>query len=136
MAVLVPKDFIPVGPNVFVFPMPPNLTNRRSGASHWAVRGREKKDYLAVCDSRQALGLLPPPPGRPLEKVVLKSVMRLGAAMDDDNALARHKWPLDWLKTRGYIVDDRRKCVRWSSLPEQIVKRAEVYRIEITLEAA
>lgn len=118
-----------------VFPMPPNLTNRRSGASHWAVRGKEKKNYLAQCDERQNAGLLPAPPKRPFLSATLSSVMHLGAAMDEDNALARHKWALDWLKTRGYIVDDRRKCVRWSGFPDQVIKRDGNYRIEITLEA-
>ena len=121
---------------MFVFPMPPNLTNRRSGASHWAVRGREKKDYLAQCDQRQNAGLIPPPPKTPFKQALISSWMLLGGAMDDDNALARHKWPLDWLKTRGYIVDDRRTCVKWTGLPEQEVKRGVDYRLEITLTEA
>lgn len=117
------------------FPMPPNLTNAGSHG-HWRIKGNEKKRFLALCDERQAAGLLPPPPKCAFQKAILSSVMHLGHAMDDDNALARHKWPLDWLKTRGYIVDDRRKCVRWIALPEQIIKRDGNYRIEITLEAA
>jgi hypothetical protein len=120
----------------FIFPVPPNLTNRRSGASHWAVRGREKKHYLGRCDSIQLVGMLPEPPASPLERAIVSSVMYLGNSMDDDNALARHKWPLDWLKTRGFIADDRRTCIKWKSLPDQIIKRDGNYRIEITLEAA
>lgn len=119
----------------FSFPMPPNLTNRRSGASHWRVRGREKKAYLAMCDIRWRMRLLPAAPAIPLEQALVSSVMYLGQAMDDDNALARHKWPMDWLKTRGFIADDRRKCITWKALPEQIVKRGADYRIEITLES-
>ena len=119
-----------------VFPMPPNLTNRVSGHSHWSVRGREKKAYLALCDQCQLIGRLPKPPKHPIQEASVSSVMYLGSAMDDDNALARHKWALDWLKTRGFIVDDRRKCIRWSGLPEQVIKRDGNYRIEITLEAA
>lgn len=117
-----------------IFPMPPNLTNRRSGASHWAVRGKEKKTYLSLCDTLQMCGDLPAPPPTPFASVTLSSVMHLGAHMDDDNALARHKWPLDWLKTRGFIVDDRRKNIKWLSLPEQVVKRNQEYRVEITIE--
>lgn len=39
----------------------------------------------------------------------------------------------DWLKTRGYIVDDRRKCLTWAGFPEQVVARKHVYRLEITI---
>ncbi len=59
--------------------------------------------------------------------------MYLGGAMDDDNAMARHKPLLDWLKTRGYIADDRKKNIVWEGLPEQIVKRDGNYRIELTI---
>lgn len=116
------------------FPMPPNLTNAGS-RSHWKIKGREKKAYLKVCDERQNCGLLPAPPKMPHASIELSSVMHLGSAMDDDNALARHKWPLDWLKTRGFIVDDRRQNIKWLSLPEQVVKRDGNYSIEITLAA-
>mgnify|MGYP001617675201 CR=1 FL=1 len=54
--------------------------------------------------------------------------------MDDGNALHRcEKWPCDWLKTRGYIVDDRRSCLTWETLPAQVVKRDGNYRIELVL---
>jgi hypothetical protein len=62
--------------------------------------------------------------------------MYLGAAMDDDNAAARHKPLLDWLKTRGYIAADRRKCLRWESFPEQIIRRNGHYHIELTITPA
>lgn len=53
--------------------------------------------------------------------------------MDDDNAIARHKPLLDWLKKRRYIVDDRRSRLRWESLPDQVVKRDGNYRIVLIL---
>jgi hypothetical protein len=60
--------------------------------------------------------------------------MHLGAMMDHDNALRRHKWPLDWLKTRRYIVDDSPAHLNWKSFPEQRVKRDGNYRIDLTLQ--
>lgn len=117
---------------VFTLPMPENLTNpRRRG--HWAAVHGAKQKYLAACDLLQKFGQVPPPPRRPLGRVTIASVMRLGAAMDDDNAMARHKWALDWLKTRGYVADDRRNNIRWVSLPHQVVKRKQAYQLEITL---
>lgn len=118
---------------VFRFPMPANLTNAASGRSHWRVKHGEKQKFYSVCDLMQKAGLLPPAPEQPFSKVVLSSVMYLGAHMDDDNALARHKSVLDWLKTRGYLVEDRKKNIRWAGLPEQVVKRKQQYAIEITL---
>lgn len=120
---------------VLVFPMPSNVTNPGS-RSHWALKGREKKRYLEQCDERQNAGLIPPPPRVPFARALVSSVMHLGAHMDDDNAMARHKSILDWLKTRGYIVDDRRACIRWTGFPEQEVRRDGDYRIELTLTEA
>ena len=118
-------------------PMPPNLSNvaaraSRSGkAQHFA-----KLRYWKQLDERQQCGLIPAPPSTPLESVTLTSVMYLGNAMDDDNAVARHKWVLDWLRTRGYVRDDRRRNLRWGAFPEQVVRRGHEYGIEITLSEA
>lgn len=54
--------------------------------------------------------------------------------MDDDNAAARHKPLLDWLRRSGYILDDKRKNCRWRNFPAQIVRRDGNYWIELTLE--
>jgi hypothetical protein len=112
--------------------MPPNLTNPRR-RWHWAALHGQKQKYYSVCDLRQKVGLLPPPPKKPFTHATVSSVMKLGHAMDDDNALARHKWVLDWLKTRGYVVDDKKKNLAWTGLPEQQVGRKQEYAIEITL---
>lgn len=112
-------------------PMPPNNANGAHG--HWASRHAGKKRYWAVLDMRQGNGLLPPPPRKPFAKSRIRSTMYLGAAMDDSNAMRRHKWVEDWLKTRGYIADDRKKCLTWEGFPEQIVRRDGNYRIVITL---
>ena len=112
-------------------PMPPNIANGAHG--HWQQRHQGKKRYWAVLDSLQLRGAIPPPPHRPFLKASLSSVMHLGGAMDDSNAMRRHKWVEDWLKTRGYIVDDRKKCLTWTGFPEQIVKRDGNYRLVLTL---
>jgi hypothetical protein len=51
--------------------------------------------------------------------------------MDADNAMARHKWVIDWLQKAGYIVNDR--YAKWTDLPTQVVKQGQEYRIELTL---
>jgi hypothetical protein len=118
------------------FPLPDNVTNRRSGASSWQAKGRELRKFRKALYLRQLVGALPPSPDRPLAKVLVSSTMKLGGAMDDDNAVARHKPLLDWLKQKdvGFIIDDRRKYLRWKSFPRQIVQRDGDYWIELTLE--
>lgn len=115
----------------FDVPMPPNIANGAHG--HWSSRHKAKKAYWATLDALQLIGKLPAPPKRPLATAGISSVMMLGAAMDDSNAMRRHKWVEDWLKTRGYIKDDRKTCLFWTGFPQQIVKRDGNYRIILTL---
>lgn len=110
--------------------MPPNLANGR-GHTRW--NNHKKKHYFKSLDQRQGCGLLPPPPKVPLSPVELTAVMYLGGKMDDDNAKFRaYKWTSDWLRTRGYIVDDKRPHCRMID-PEQIITRNYDYRIIITI---
>jgi hypothetical protein len=140
---------------VFVVPMPPTLTNSGKGRSrHWRAMERELWGYLGtldgialVHDSRRQFGparapigapefadcVVPPVPVEPLTAVWLTSDMVLGGAMDDDNAVARHKWLIDWLVARGYLASDRRTCVRWAAFPTQTVSRKQPARITLTL---
>jgi hypothetical protein len=83
----------------------------------------------------RVLKYIPGPPRKPLGKARITSRMVLGAAMDQDNAMSRHKWVCDWLSERGYIADDRAKCLTWTGFPEQRVTRKEPASITITLEA-
>jgi hypothetical protein len=122
-------------PIVIVAPMPEN-PQRHGKSNNWRARDQLRKKYFARLDELQAVGLLPAPPQTPFQKATIHSVMNLGGAMDEDNAMFRHKPLLDWLKTRGYIVDDRRSCLRWEALPEQIVKRDGRYQITLTITAA
>lgn len=119
---------------VLAFPMPGNVTNSGAGRSrHWRATHREKLAYWRQLDTLQLVGQLPPPPVEPFACVALSSVMYLGHAMDDDNAMARHKPVLDWLRRRGYVANDTKKNLRWTGLPEQRVKRGQAYRIELTI---
>lgn len=116
----------------FVFPLPINLANARM---HWAVKHVRRSEYFAACDALQLAGKVPPPPRAPIERAHVHEVLRMGGHMDDDNAANRCKWPIDWLKTRGYIADDRKKNLVRSGYPRQLVKRDGDYAVEITLTA-
>jgi hypothetical protein len=115
----------------FVLPMPPNISNGPHG--HWMQRYKGHERYLEHCDWLVVAKRNPLPPRSPLTRFTIRSVMYLGHAMDDDNAMRRHKWPLDWLKTRGYIADDCKACMTWEGLPTQVVKRSADYRIDLTV---
>lgn len=113
-------------------PMPENIAN--ASQRGWRGLHARKVRYFRQLDEMQGAGLLPPPPKRAFPKATIRATMYLGAAMDDGNAMHRcEKWPCDWLKTRGYIADDRRSCLTWEGLPAQVVKRDGNYRIELTL---
>ena len=111
--------------------MPRNIANGSHG--HWRVREAQRKAYRAVLDMLQLTKQITPPPATPFARARIDSVMHLANQMDVDNALRRHKWVLDWLKTSGYITNDSPTCLEWVSFPEQRVKRDGNYRIDITL---
>lgn len=106
-------------------PMPPNNANPGS-RTHWATKGRDKKKYFRDLDERQNCGLIPAPPVRPYDHALVSAWMGLGRRMDDDNAKFRaYKWPCDWLKTRGYLVDDKRPHCQMEDPVQMIVPRDE-----------
>ena len=113
-----------------VLPMPPNLGNARQ---HWRVKHDERTRYFNECAMRVCAKLIPEPPETTPERVRISSRMFLGARMDVDNAMHRHKWILDWLQRCAYIRNDNAKHLEWAGFPEQIVKRDGNYRVEITL---
>lgn len=115
-------------------PMPELQTNSKRGRSrHWRAIEREKNAYWELLDYYALARRIPPAPATPIARATLRSVMHLGAAMDEDNAVARHKWPIDWLRKRGYIAGDRRIALRWESFPEQVIKRDGNYRLVLTI---
>jgi hypothetical protein len=111
-------------------PLPLNLANSRC---HWRVKDKQRKAYFDALDWLALAKMIPAPPKQPLDSITLSVVMHLARQMDHDNAAARCKWPIDWLKTRRYIVDDSPAHLRWASFPEQRVKRDGNYRIELSL---
>jgi hypothetical protein len=115
-------------PLTLTLPLPPNLANARM---HWRVKERERKSYRQLCDFRLFAKQVPVPNVFPWPRVTVSATLYLWAQMDDDNALARIKWAADWLKTRGYIVDDKRPHCRFT-IPEQVIDRAD-QRLVLTL---
>lgn len=115
-------------------PMPPNIAN---GRQHWRVKLNAKHAYYNALDMLQAAGKIPAPPSKPIARAKIDAVMHLANRMDTGNAMHRaEKWPCDWLKTRGYIVDDSPAHLEWLSFPEQHVRRDGNYRIIFSLWAA
>lgn len=115
-------------------PMPPTLSNSGKGRSrHWRALEREKEAYWMRCLQAKQEKRLPPPPATPFAKATIRSTMYLGGAMDDDNAANRHKWAIDWLVAQGYLVSDRRTCLRWEAFPDQVIKRDGNYRVVLTI---
>lgn len=116
---------------VFTFPMPDNIANARQ---HWAMKHRRKNTLWGLCDVLVKGKILPmPPKDAPWTKATISSRMVVGNSMDHDNAIARHKPLLDWLVTRGYLLNDTRKCLDWTGFPAQKVSRKNLPEIEITL---
>jgi hypothetical protein len=114
----------------FEFPMPVNLANARM---HWRVKQNAKEAFYAACDLKQAAGSFPAPPRVPFPKATATVTMHLGAPMDDDNAAARLKWIWDWLKTRGYLADDKRKALHQRTYPTQKIRRGAAYYVAVTI---
>lgn len=118
----------------FRLPMPPNTANERG---HWRTRHQARKAYFAHLDILLAGKILPPPPEAPMQKAIITAKLTLWNPMDEGNAMHRaEKLPCDWLKTRGYIVDDSRKHLKWGGIPEQRITRKNEPCLELTLEAA
>ncbi len=115
----------------FRFPLPLNLANSRM---HFRVKHREKVAYWEMLDLLVLGGILPKKPkNAPWQKASIRSEMVLGAAMDDGNAMNRHKWIEDWLVKRKYLLDDRKKVLTWEAFPIQRISRKNEPSITITL---
>ena len=116
-----------------VLPLPPNMAN---GRMHWRVKNRKRENYMQVCTAYRSNGWTEGKrPRKPLTRATIAVTLFLHQPMDADNRMARCKWPVDWLKADGWIVDDSDKHLTWLAIPEQRVDRKNP-RVEITLEAA
>jgi hypothetical protein len=91
-------------PLVFTLPLPVNLANTSFG--HWAVKHKARKAYWESLDVGVTFKRLPCAPQRPYSRARLDVAMYHTHDTDRDNREARLKWVLDWLTSRGYLVDD------------------------------
>jgi len=117
----------PQMPITLTLPLPPNMANKRW---HWRVKERERRIYNEQCDIWEAMH---EKPVAPLSGVTVSASIETWALMDDDNALARLKWAVDWLVTRGYLLGDSRKHITWAGIPEQVVSRVRLPRVTFTI---
>lgn len=112
-------------------PLPPNMANSRM---HWRVKHKAKKEYFGTCDLiafANAKTVHPMP-----EPVKVRAVIYCGGRMDHDNAIARLKWPIDWMVENCILEGDKPSQLSWHWPIEQVVKRNQQYRVEFELEAA
>ena len=112
-----------------VLDLPPDLANARM---HWRTKHARQRIYCEACDNRQLIGLLPPP-GEPLVRAKVTAHFQMHNEMDWDNLFARLKWALDWLVTRGYLVDDSPKVIPECPTVTQEIDRKNK-RLAITLD--
>ena len=107
-----------------------NLANSRA---HWRTKHKAKKAYWERCDNLQFTPGFPSPPrGGPLKHVTIAHTWYVGNLMDPDNAYARLKWPIDFLRTRGYIVEDRASNVTLLSPIQHIDRKNPRLTLELT----
>lgn len=113
-------------------PLPPNIANNRM---HWRTKLKAKKRYWGSLNTLSLIGRIPI---SPLASRTQTGPTRIAATlyvhnlMDDDNAMARVKWLLDWLVANDYLPGDARKNIQWAGMPEQVIDRKNP-RIELTL---
>lgn len=120
-------------PMTLTLPLPPNMAN---GRMHWRVKHQRRKAYLAACDQLQGAGLNPKPSVNVPDRAVISATVYHTHWSDDDNCMARLKWAVDWLVTRGYLAGDSRKHLTWSALPEQNIKRSHDPQVVVVIAQA
>jgi hypothetical protein len=97
---------------------------------HWRTKHRRRTDYFEACDLITLGGGLVNLPPR---KAKITATIFCGGQMDHDNALARLKWPVDWMVNRGYLIGDKPSQLEWDWPIEQVVKRDGNYRVTFTI---
>lgn len=116
-----------------MLPLPPNMAN---GRMHWRVKNNKRKAYFEACDILMAPYTVYFPDDPPMTRTRLKATIYCGGRMDQDNAIARLKWPVDWLVRNDLLAEDSPAFLEWVWPIEQVVKRNQQYRVEFELEAA
>ena len=115
-------------------PLPPNMANSRM---HWRVKQNRKKAYWEACSIYSVIeahiyeAMADPP-----AKAKVRATIYCGGRMDHDNALARLKWPIDWLVEGKILVGDKPSQLEWHWPVEQVVKRKQQYRVEFEITEA
>ena len=109
--------------------MPLNLANSRV---HWAAKLRKHNEWKtrALVGEKGLRGR-----HRQMQRVRVTAVVYVGRGpyMDDDNVTLRAcKWPFDYLKERGLIVDDKRPHLTLTGIPEQ--RQGNPKRVVLTIE--
>ena len=111
------------------FPLPPNLANSRM---HWAVKDRKRQAYhlaaLIEVRNRQRKGELS---REPYDRLLVTPRLYVRNLMDEDNAVACLKWPLDALVKAGVVADDDVAHVTLGPVVQTIDRRDP--RLELTL---
>ena len=104
-------------------PLPPNRGNSRW---HWRTEKKKKDAYFLECLARY--GKLP---NVTFSRATIGATLYTHQPMDEDNLMARLKWPLDWLVIREYIADDSPEVLEWTGVTQFIDRKNQ--RVEIWL---
>jgi hypothetical protein len=139
VAILAPET----GIVTVTLPLPPTMSNSRR---HWRVTDKLRKQYMERCTNWELLGIGAGPDGMrsmprtaqaitPPDFVQMNIHMFLGQEMDQDNALSRCKWPIDWLVRARYLVDDKPKHCRLTIPIQSIERNKNRQRVEFQMVA-
>ena len=110
--------------------------NRANAREHWRETHKRRRAYKeqAYLDLYHQLG----PPRQVKNRIDPASItatLYVWSMMDDDNAVARLKWPLDALVNFGVLTDDKQPHCRLGGIPQQVIDRKRP-RVELSIEAA
>lgn len=116
---------------ILTLPIPPNIANARM---HWTAKHRARRAYRDACTALWVARKIPRA-NKPLAFAEVSAHLYVWSLMDDDNAMARMKFALDWCVHAGYLMGDSRKHLRWEHVPNQTVDRKNP-RLILTLTEA
>ena len=118
-----------------IFPMPPNIANKRYRPR---IESFVKRDYIqgkgmVVGAKTLAVGQTTGH-RKPIPNAIVAATFYLRGSkiMDDDNAKARLKWPLDALVKAGVLVDDSRPHCTVLDPEQKFDRKNPRLEIEIT----
>jgi len=103
-----------------ILPLPLNKANSRM---HWAVERKRRLQYFDTADLLCAKVVRQRKKYPPSVQTTLAATFYLWSSMDQDNLMARLKWPVDWLIHAGFIVDDSPAYLLHLGIPKQEIDR-------------